>query len=153
MFKLILVIAIFIFLFGLFLLLFSFLSRINDSKAYQSIMVTVVACLIFIPPGLYLYRDYYNALTVLYNCIFVTIIISYILIIYFRVCNFIAKKVSCKIYLVRLLLTPILLIGYIFSGIFFVKVYPIVKFQSQWECKQVVTGWKGETSSECNLMF
>lgn len=96
MLKLILVIAIFIFLFGLFLLLFSFLSRINDSKVYQNIMVTVVACLIFIPPSLYLYRDYYNALTLLYNCIFVTIIISYILIIYFRVGNFIAKKLAAK---------------------------------------------------------
>ncbi|MEH2299802.1 MAG: hypothetical protein V7K88_12430 [Nostoc sp.] len=70
--------------------------QFNNSKVYQDIIITIVACLVFIPPSLYLYRDYYNALTLLYNCIFLAIIMSIIFTIYLSVCILISEKTSFK---------------------------------------------------------
>lgn len=96
MFKLILIIFIFIFLFLLFILATGLFVRFNNSKVYQDIIITIVACLIFIPPSLYLYRDYYNALTLLYNCIFLAIIMSIVFTIYLSICILISEKLASK---------------------------------------------------------
>lgn len=154
MFKLILIVFIFIFLSLLFVFALGLFIQLNNNKNYESIIILILACLIFIPPGIYLCTDYYNALTFLYNCIFLVIIISIIFISYLIICFSISisEKTRFKKIVIYTFFIPYLLITCINTGIFFIKLYPIVKFEEKWECRD--TGYfKGDVSTECNRIF